>query len=169
MKELDGFDIKKSQFMQSLGELFNKAERMSSGESDADQRLDTAQNLLDAADAILAFDVQGNVEFLKRKIIFSLNNLKVGSVRASEYQALPEEFGSLLRFFRKEAQMTQRKLGEISFVSGSFIAKLEDGQRLPKSRLIAENLARGLQLDSETKKRLINAAGFIYQYTDDVS
>jgi transcriptional regulator with XRE-family HTH domain len=68
-----------------------------------------------------------------------------------------ETFGRWIRRLRKELDLTQEQLADQVGCSVETISKIEAGQRRP-SRLLAERMARVLDLTSEEQARFVQAA-----------
>lgn len=75
--------------------------------------------------------------------------------------ALPNTFGSALRFLRKRAQLTQDELGRAVGYSREQIARLENGSRLPDLVVVAALFMPALQLEREAAlmEQLLSLAG----------
>lgn len=70
-----------------------------------------------------------------------------------------EEFRALLKRHREARRWSQERLASESEMDHSLVSRLESGQRSPTREAIAK-LARGLELATEQKDRLLIAAGF---------
>lgn len=70
-----------------------------------------------------------------------------------------EAFRALLKRHREARRWSQERLASESEMDHSLVSRLESGQRSPTREAIAK-LARGLQLPTEQKDRLLIAAGF---------
>ena len=70
-----------------------------------------------------------------------------------------EEFRALLKRHREARRWSQERLASESEMDHSLVSRLESGQRSPTREAIAK-LARGLDLPTEQKDRLLIAAGF---------
>jgi len=70
-----------------------------------------------------------------------------------------EEFRALLKRHREARRWSQERLASESEMDHSLVSRLESGQRSPTREAISK-LARGLDLPSEQKDRLLIAAGF---------
>ena len=70
-----------------------------------------------------------------------------------------EEFRALLKRHREARRWSQERLASESEMDHSLVSRLESGQRSPTREAIGK-LARGLDLPSEQKDRLLIAAGF---------
>ena len=70
-----------------------------------------------------------------------------------------EEFRALLKRHREGRRWSQERLASESEMDHSLVSRLESGQRSPTREAIGK-LARGLELATEQKDRLLIAAGF---------
>ncbi len=70
-------------------------------------------------------------------------------------------FGTALRAFREQTDLSQSALGRRAQVHASIVSRLESGDRTPSSPGLVEALARGLQLSPDDTDRLLAAAGFV--------
>ena len=70
-----------------------------------------------------------------------------------------EEFRALLKRHREARRWSQERLASESEMDHSLVSRLESGQRSPTREAITK-LARGLDLPTEQKDRLLIAAGF---------
>ncbi len=70
-----------------------------------------------------------------------------------------EEFRALLKRHREARRWSQERLASEAEMDHSLVSRLESGQRSPTREAIAK-LARGLELPTEQKDRLLIAAGF---------
>ena len=70
-----------------------------------------------------------------------------------------EAFRALLKRHREARRWSQERLASESEMDHSLVSRLESGQRSPTREAIGK-LARGLDLPSEQKDRLLIAAGF---------
>jgi transcriptional regulator with XRE-family HTH domain len=70
-----------------------------------------------------------------------------------------EEFRLLLKRHREARRWSQERLAAEADMDHSLVSRLESGQRSPTREAIAK-LARGLELPTEQKDRLLIAAGF---------
>jgi transcriptional regulator with XRE-family HTH domain len=73
-----------------------------------------------------------------------------------------EKYGTLLRLFRKRAQLTQRQLGKIAKQKNpqAYIANLENGVRYPPSPEVNALLARKMRL-TEAETELLKQAAIV--------
>src|SRR5215218_2894769 len=82
------------------------------------------------------------------------------SVRSGDLAARSsEEFRALLKRHREARRWSQEKLASEAEMDHSLVSRLESGQRSPTREAIGK-LARGLDLPTEQKDRLLIAAGF---------
>jgi transcriptional regulator with XRE-family HTH domain len=70
-----------------------------------------------------------------------------------------DEFRALLKRHREARRWSQERLASESEMDHSLVSRLESGQRSPTREAIGK-LARGLDLPTEQKDRLLIAAGF---------
>ena len=70
-----------------------------------------------------------------------------------------EEFRAVLKRHREARRWSQERLASESEMDHSLVSRLESGQRSPTREAIGK-LARGLDLPTEQKDRLLIAAGF---------
>src|SRR5918998_689743 len=85
-------------------------------------------------------------------------------------EALPrntEEFRALLKRHREARRWSQERLASESEMDHSLVSRLESGQRSPTREAIGK-LARGLDLPTEQKDRLLIAAGFFPEQVENV-
>lgn len=68
------------------------------------------------------------------------------------------EFGELLKSYRKEKRISQRKLGELAGVDFTYISKIENGTQAPPSEEVIRRIAEILEVDAH---RLILSANKI--------
>lgn len=70
-------------------------------------------------------------------------------------------FAGLLNGYRERANLSRRKLGQRSGVDGSYITRIEYGEREPPRQYIVEAIARALNLSLADRNRLLIAAGHV--------
>jgi transcriptional regulator with XRE-family HTH domain len=79
--------------------------------------------------------------------------------RVDENGRSSDEFRRLLKRHREGRRWSQERLAAEAEMDHSLVSRLESGQRSPTREAIGK-LARGLELSSEQKDRLLIAAGY---------